>query len=103
MPSAVTGLGASTSAVEPKLGPPEWPGSSTTTGRLAEQAGAGSAPWIDARTVRTGSDRGAAPEAPPAATQHTPAPGARPLHRPTTRFTSDIKLARTGSRSSGAR
>src|SRR5579862_5531146 len=78
MPSAVTGLGPSTSAVESKFGPPECPGSSTTTGRLAVHATS----WAGELEVETGeadSELVASAEAPQATAQHaaatTPAAG----------------------------
>src|SRR6516164_4599541 len=82
MPRAVTPLGPSTSAVESKFGPPECPGSSTTTGRVAVQTGAGSAGGVvgagfaggvTAAIVRPGWELGAGPEAPQAAARHAAA------------------------------
>src|ERR1035438_8979304 len=73
MPSPVTGLGLSTSAVESKFGPPECPGSSTTTGRLAVQVGAGSACWVDVGIGLPGWELGVALEPPQAVAEQAAA------------------------------
>ena len=60
MARAVTGLGPSTSAVESKFGPPECPGSRTTTGRSAVQVGVAFAAPVDVGTGGLGSEEVAA-------------------------------------------